>query len=207
MLAKDLREGDVLTLADGTTATITRTYGELLDEPVIVYNFEVRDFHTYYVTDTGVLVHNNNCNVSTHKEYADNVSDKTTVNGTYNPSDSASDILRGELYDAGIPYATYPNAAHHIVPWKDPRAQGARDILDAFGIQYNSAANGVLLPTKVNEYVGDAALHVGNHSASYIESVTDRLQGVVNAGGSKNDIIGELNNIRSDLLNGLLKLN
>ena len=65
MLAKDLREGDVLTLADGTTATITKTYGEQLDEPVIVYNFEVKDFHTYYVTDTGVLVHNDDkCNLN-----------------------------------------------------------------------------------------------------------------------------------------------
>ena len=58
--AKDLSEGDVLTLADGTTAFITKTYGEQLDEPVIVYNFEVQDFHTYYVTDAGVLVHNAN---------------------------------------------------------------------------------------------------------------------------------------------------
>ena len=56
--AKDLREGDVLTLADGTTAFITKTYGEQLDEPVIVYNFEVQDFHTYYVTDISILVHN-----------------------------------------------------------------------------------------------------------------------------------------------------
>ena len=64
VLAKDLREGDVLTLADGTTATITRTYGEQLDEPVIVYNFEVQDFHTYYVTNTGVLVHNYTCGSS-----------------------------------------------------------------------------------------------------------------------------------------------
>ena len=52
--------GDILTLADGTTAPVTYTYGEQLDEPVIVYNFEVSDFHTYYVTDTGVLVHNAN---------------------------------------------------------------------------------------------------------------------------------------------------
>ena len=58
--AKDLREGDELTLADGSTAIITKTYGEQLDEPVIVYNFEVSDFHTYYVTDNGVLVHNAN---------------------------------------------------------------------------------------------------------------------------------------------------
>ena len=56
--AKDLETGDILTLADGTTAPVTDTYGEKLAEPVIVYNFEVSDFHTYYVTDTGVLVHN-----------------------------------------------------------------------------------------------------------------------------------------------------
>ena len=56
--AKDLETGDILTLADGSTAPITRTYGEKLDETVIVYNFEVSEFHTYYVTDTGVLVHN-----------------------------------------------------------------------------------------------------------------------------------------------------
>ena len=60
--AKDLEAGDILTLADGTTAPVTDTYGEQLDEPVIVYNFEVSDFHTYYVTDTGVLVHNANNN-------------------------------------------------------------------------------------------------------------------------------------------------
>ena len=60
--AKDLETGDILTLADGTTAPVTDTYGEKLAEPVIVYNFEVSDFHTYYVTDTGVLVHNANKN-------------------------------------------------------------------------------------------------------------------------------------------------
>ena len=43
-----------------TTTVITKTYGEQLDEPVIVYNFEVTDFHTYYVTSTGILVHNAN---------------------------------------------------------------------------------------------------------------------------------------------------
>ena len=31
---------------------------ELLEEPITVYNFEVEGFHTYYVGDTSVLVHN-----------------------------------------------------------------------------------------------------------------------------------------------------
>ena len=30
---------------------------ELLEAPITVYNFEVEDFHTYYVGDTSVLVH------------------------------------------------------------------------------------------------------------------------------------------------------
>jgi hypothetical protein len=30
------------------------------DEPVTVYNFAVADYHTYYVTDLGIWVHNTN---------------------------------------------------------------------------------------------------------------------------------------------------
>jgi len=40
--AKDLR-------ADGSKAAIERIQTETLAEPVTVYNFEVADFHTYYV--------------------------------------------------------------------------------------------------------------------------------------------------------------
>ena len=58
--AKDLMEGDLLTLADGSAERIAGVYGEKLDEAVVVYNFEVEEFYTYYVTDTGVLVHNAN---------------------------------------------------------------------------------------------------------------------------------------------------
>lgn len=31
---------------------------ELLEVPATVYNFEVEDFHTYYVTASSILVHN-----------------------------------------------------------------------------------------------------------------------------------------------------
>ncbi len=62
--AKDLEAGDVLTLSDGSTAVISKVYGEKLENPVIVYNFEVEDYHTYYVTDMGVLVHNAHCTVT-----------------------------------------------------------------------------------------------------------------------------------------------
>lgn len=56
--ASALHAGMVVWLADGTKAVITDVVTEGLEEPVAVYNFEVKDFHTYFVSDSGVLVHN-----------------------------------------------------------------------------------------------------------------------------------------------------
>ncbi len=48
-------------MLDGTQAIIESVESELLDEPVKVYNFEVEDFHTYFVGHVGWLVHNKYC--------------------------------------------------------------------------------------------------------------------------------------------------
>ena len=57
--AIELRAGDQLQLVNGEYVTVEKVQHELLEEPVKVYNFEVEDFHTYYVgTDVQVLVHN-----------------------------------------------------------------------------------------------------------------------------------------------------
>ena len=58
--AGTLEAGDKLTLADGNTATVTNVVYE--DTHATVYNFEVEDFHTYYVGTESVLVHNNGGN-------------------------------------------------------------------------------------------------------------------------------------------------
>ena len=58
MAAKELCQGDILVLANGNTATIVHISIEHLDTPIAVYNFEVEDFHTYYVGDNEILVHN-----------------------------------------------------------------------------------------------------------------------------------------------------
>ena len=44
--------------ADGEVLTVARVELEVLEEPVRVYNFEVADWHTYYVSEEEVLVHN-----------------------------------------------------------------------------------------------------------------------------------------------------
>ena len=66
--AKFLNEGDLLRDANGNNITINRVDIVPLPENqyTIVYNLEVADFHTYYVTNELILVHNR-CNVQVEK--------------------------------------------------------------------------------------------------------------------------------------------
>ncbi len=56
--AQNLSVGDVLITQDGDLEYITSVSSERLLEPIRVYNFEVQDWHTYYVSDSNILVHN-----------------------------------------------------------------------------------------------------------------------------------------------------
>ncbi|MCL6458432.1 MAG: HINT domain-containing protein, partial [Gorillibacterium sp.] len=56
---KDLKVGDLLVQSDGHTLRIESI--ELLHKQVTVYNMTVDEFHTYFVSDLGIWVHNTNC--------------------------------------------------------------------------------------------------------------------------------------------------
>ncbi len=56
--AGDLVEGDEVYNLDGTTSVVLSSEIEVLDEPVLVYNIEVEDLHSYFVGCVPVLVHN-----------------------------------------------------------------------------------------------------------------------------------------------------
>ena len=56
--AGELIVGDELLDVNGNVLLVENFDVELTEEPVKVYNFEVEDFHTYYVSGFGVLVHN-----------------------------------------------------------------------------------------------------------------------------------------------------
>ena len=56
--AEDLRIGYTLLQLDGSTEKISRIVVENLGAPVKVYNFEVEDWHTYYVSEIFCLVQN-----------------------------------------------------------------------------------------------------------------------------------------------------
>lgn len=55
--ACELRAGDILVLFNGEYVVVEKIQHELLESPVKVYNFQVEDYHTYYV-GSGVSVHN-----------------------------------------------------------------------------------------------------------------------------------------------------
>lgn len=56
--ACELQSGDSILLLSGETAIVEHIYTEHLHEPVATYNFEVSDFHTYFIGEAGILVHN-----------------------------------------------------------------------------------------------------------------------------------------------------
>jgi len=56
---KDLKVGDLLVQSDGNTLKIESI--ELEYESATVYNMTVDEFHTYFVSDLGIWVHNTNC--------------------------------------------------------------------------------------------------------------------------------------------------
>uniref|UniRef100_UPI001FE48C33 polymorphic toxin-type HINT domain-containing protein n=1 Tax=Paenibacillus koleovorans TaxID=121608 RepID=UPI001FE48C33 len=55
---KDLKVGDLLVQNDGATLKIDNI--ELMQTHVTVYNMTVDEFHTYFVSDLGIWVHNTN---------------------------------------------------------------------------------------------------------------------------------------------------
>ena len=56
-----LRAGDILVLVNGEYVVVEKVQHELLESPIEVFNFQVQDYHTYYVSNARVLVHNS-CN-------------------------------------------------------------------------------------------------------------------------------------------------
>ena len=56
--ASMIEEGDVVVLQSGDKSTVEKIDKVVHNEAITVYNFEVEDFHTYFVSDANVLVHN-----------------------------------------------------------------------------------------------------------------------------------------------------
>ncbi len=59
--AGELKPGDRLVMYSGEVLEVDEAYVEYLDRSVKVYNFEVEDWHTYFLSEYNVFVHNTVC--------------------------------------------------------------------------------------------------------------------------------------------------
>lgn len=187
----------------------------------VVYNFTVADFHTYFVTGLGIWTHNLSCNIADYKKVVNaKYAQKVTKN---NGTNSAQ--LRAELIKAGIAVPAINGnmrywAAHHIVPavGGGPAGVQLRNIFTKYGINFNSASNGVFLPMGAkgsgttieideildgNTYVGkELANHNGYHYQKYFDYVLEQLEDL----DDQMEILEKLHDIRKDLMSGKLVL-
>lgn len=95
------------------------------------------------------------------------------------------------------------SAAHHIVPAGAPGSAKARKILQKYGININSAINGVFLPGRlfIDFDVKNAIIHNGPHPSEYIRAVNDRIL-QADANGGEQAVINELKDMKKSLLSG-----
>ena len=82
--AVHLRAGDILVLVNGEYVVVEKVQHEILEAPVTVYNFQVEDYHTYYVSDVGILVHNM-CAKKRDIKQVDRVAKETGIPPEYRP--------------------------------------------------------------------------------------------------------------------------
>ncbi|WP_454943244.1 AHH domain-containing protein [Fusobacterium hwasookii] len=132
-----------------------------------------------------------------------------------NKNKANSKILDKQLQNAGVKKPDYNCAAHHLV--SDATMPKATKTLNKYGIEINSATNGVYLPTPNADTskVTTEVVHSGPNGKEYKEllekSIPDIAENMENANASYDDIQAalenELNNTRIKLLTGELKIN
>jgi RHS repeat-associated protein len=94
--AQDLSIGDTLSLLNGEYRLLKSK--ERIDTNVIVYNFAVTDYHTYYVGEQSVLVHNNGCAAVVSKVENMSTFFKSTIGVTFkNSSSSTKKLFQGQV--------------------------------------------------------------------------------------------------------------
>jgi hypothetical protein len=120
VLAADLQVGDKLQQSNGNTMTIDNINIVKHDEMVKVYNFTVADFHTYFVSDLGIWVHNTGCDVMKVWDLegtGDAISKKNLKNITENMKKNGWE---------GDPIEIYQINGNNLIVYGHHRAKAAR---------------------------------------------------------------------------------
>ena len=113
--ARALRAGDVLVLSNGELVTVEWVQHEILESPIKVYNFEVEDFHTYFVGENSVFVHNGCGPEGNEKSGTENNSEPMSWNEFQHANKGK--YSNSEMSNAWNQYkqANYPNGGEHYL--------------------------------------------------------------------------------------------
>uniref|UniRef100_UPI00035C38E8 polymorphic toxin-type HINT domain-containing protein n=1 Tax=Paenibacillus massiliensis TaxID=225917 RepID=UPI00035C38E8 len=104
IFADELQVGDKLQKADGSNLKIDKVEFLKLDKPITVYNFTVADYHTYYVTDIGIWVHNTDC-FSGFSRFDEHF-DKHVLGRNGGRREYGDDFTKQDYYDLAYDLAT-----------------------------------------------------------------------------------------------------
>ena len=74
---------DTLVSVNGEYLTVDDCYIEECEGSTTVYNFQVDDYHTYFVGESMVWVHNKNCTPQNRQDLKDHPSVKVDENGFF----------------------------------------------------------------------------------------------------------------------------
>jgi RHS repeat-associated protein len=86
--AVQLRAGDKFLLQSDEIVIVEWVQREILESPVKVYNFEVEDWHTYFVGESAALVHNECTVINSGTSKAPNRSNPNSIYEQLNPDGS-----------------------------------------------------------------------------------------------------------------------
>ena len=112
--ARELKLYDKVLLSDGKCAIIDLIQVEALLEPETTYNFEVADFHTYYVGENGLLVHNKCGDYEIHTGDTKNYSVHNSRRAAYRAAKRDAGVVSQQPTKVGLAI----NRQGHVIPGK-----------------------------------------------------------------------------------------
>jgi hypothetical protein len=130
-LAGNLRAGDVLVLVNGEYVVVELVQHEILENPVLVYNFTVEDYHTYFVGESGFYTHNA-CKPEINRKQAFNeAKDRAGVPRSQQPTKQwqvGDDITKKGANYANYKYDSNPGSHGRYYEFNTPK--GKRVVVD-----------------------------------------------------------------------------
>lgn len=94
------------------------------------------------------------------------------------------------------------NEAHHIIG-NSPEEEDSRLKLACLQVDINSAINGILLCDRSADSIyTNIPIHNGKHSSSYHQVIYSRIRKCI----TRDDLISEMNNIKNDIVKGVIQL-